>query len=272
MASDSEIADLLHSRRYDPDILPTLEANVERQVRGGADAYDAEANAAVLKLYQLEPDRLQGRTVVLILAKAIMALPSIDLLSCVYLLAPAQAGEASTAAAYIGDDGPIRGVLALAERLEAGRFAQFWEELERERTDETALGQLLAEVVDFEQCVRRFMVGALGRTRSRMSPSVLQALTRDDACPHGWRMVTDADERTVLETPVGSVLSQQQRAADERLSFERLAPVLCRVGRESARVGGDGRWVDEDPGRQLPRRRLPAPPHSRLVQSNTRTV
>ncbi|KAK4538778.1 hypothetical protein CDCA_CDCA20G4803 [Cyanidium caldarium] len=236
MASDSEIADLLHSRRYDPAILSTLEAYMERQVRGGADAYDAEANAAVLKLYQLEPDRLQGRTVVLILAKAIMALPSIDLLSCVYLLAPAQAAEASTAASYIGDDGPIRGVLALAERLEAGHFAQFWEELERERADGTALGKLLAEVVDFEQCVRRFMVGALGRTWSRMSPSVLKALTRDDACPHGWRMVTDADEQTVLETPVGSVLSQQPRAAGERLSFERLAPVLCRVGRESARA------------------------------------
>jgi len=47
-------AALLSKQRYNPEILPQLEAYVAAQCEGGT--YDLDANLAVLKLYQFHPD------------------------------------------------------------------------------------------------------------------------------------------------------------------------------------------------------------------------
>lgn len=70
--------------RYNPDNLTTLEKYVEIQSR--ENAYDLEANLAVLKLYQLNPHRMNIDITCQILLKALTNLPHTDFVLCKCLL------------------------------------------------------------------------------------------------------------------------------------------------------------------------------------------
>ena len=75
---------LLKKQRYNPDIIPALEAYVEAQC--AENTYDLDCNLAVLKLYQFHPERNNVMIVAKILAKALMKLPDTDYLLCSYLI------------------------------------------------------------------------------------------------------------------------------------------------------------------------------------------
>lgn len=70
--------------RYNPDNLPTLERYVEIQSR--ENAYDLEANLAVLKLYQFNPHSFSKDITCQILLKALTNLPHTDFILCKCLL------------------------------------------------------------------------------------------------------------------------------------------------------------------------------------------
>lgn len=71
--------------RYNPENLPTLIRYVETQVR--ENTYDLEANQAVLKLYQFNPNTYNTRVTSQILLKALTNLPHTDFVLCKCLLA-----------------------------------------------------------------------------------------------------------------------------------------------------------------------------------------
>lgn len=77
-------AALLLKQRYNPDILPQLEAYVAAQC--AQSTYDLDCNLAVLKLYQFHPDTTNVAVVSKILLKAMMSLPSTDYITCTYLI------------------------------------------------------------------------------------------------------------------------------------------------------------------------------------------
>ncbi|KAG7234842.1 hypothetical protein INR49_003668 [Caranx melampygus] len=66
--------------RYNPENLATLERYVETQAR--ENAYDLEANLAVLKLYQFNPAYFQTQVTSQILLKALTNLPHTDFTLC----------------------------------------------------------------------------------------------------------------------------------------------------------------------------------------------
>lgn len=70
--------------RYNPDNLTTLEKYVDIQVSDNA--YDLDANLAVLKLYQLNPAHYDKDVTAKILLKALTNLPHTDLVLCKCLL------------------------------------------------------------------------------------------------------------------------------------------------------------------------------------------
>lgn len=70
--------------RYNPDNLGTLERYVEIQAR--ENAYDLEANLAVLKLYQFNPRMFNIDITQLILLKALTNFPHSDFILCKCLL------------------------------------------------------------------------------------------------------------------------------------------------------------------------------------------
>ncbi|KTF83453.1 hypothetical protein cypCar_00047616 [Cyprinus carpio] len=66
--------------RYNPENLSTLERYVDTQAR--ENAYDLEANLAVLKLYQFNPAYFQTTVTAQILLKALTNLPHTDFTLC----------------------------------------------------------------------------------------------------------------------------------------------------------------------------------------------
>ncbi|XP_066064778.1 eukaryotic translation initiation factor 3 subunit K-like, partial [Chamaea fasciata] len=66
--------------RYNPENLATLERYVETQAK--ENAYDLEANLAVLKLYQFNPAFFQTGVTAQILLKALTNLPHTDFTLC----------------------------------------------------------------------------------------------------------------------------------------------------------------------------------------------
>ena len=106
-------AALLQKERYNPEILPKLEAYVEAQCK--ENTYDLDANLAVLKLYQFHPDTTNVAVVSKILLKALMKLPSTDYITCSYLI-PERVQEMEL----------IASIASLASLLETCSFRQFW--------------------------------------------------------------------------------------------------------------------------------------------------
>uniref|UniRef100_A0A3B4B9R5 Eukaryotic translation initiation factor 3 subunit K n=1 Tax=Periophthalmus magnuspinnatus TaxID=409849 RepID=A0A3B4B9R5_9GOBI len=93
--------------RYNPENLATLERYVETQAR--ENAYDLEANLAVLKLYQFNPAYFQTQVT------SQIHLPHTDFTLCKCMIDQTHQEER-----------PIRQILYLGNLLETCHFQSFW--------------------------------------------------------------------------------------------------------------------------------------------------
>ena len=147
---------LTESNRYDPSIVPQLEAYVETQCAD--QTYDIEANLALLKLYQFHPETLKVPLVAKVLVKALMNLPQTDYLACMYLVPE-----------RVLDEEPIKTVAAVAALLETCSFRKFWEEAAPLRAE------LLAGTPGFDTAVRNFMLRTFEITYQSVPAAHLKA-------------------------------------------------------------------------------------------------
>ncbi|XP_030632391.1 eukaryotic translation initiation factor 3 subunit K isoform X3 [Chanos chanos] len=122
--------------RYNPENLATLERYVETQAR--ENAYDLEANLAVLKLYQFNPAYFQTSVTSQILLKALTNLPHTDFTLCKCMIDQTHQEER-----------PIRQILYLGNLLETCHFQAFWASLEENR-------ELIDGITGFEDSVRKY--------------------------------------------------------------------------------------------------------------------
>uniref|UniRef100_A0A672FT41 Eukaryotic translation initiation factor 3 subunit K n=1 Tax=Salarias fasciatus TaxID=181472 RepID=A0A672FT41_SALFA len=122
--------------RYNPENLATLERYVETQAR--ENAYDLEANLAVLKLYQFNPAYFQTNVTSQILLKALTNLPHTDFTLCKCMIDQTHQEER-----------PIRQILYLGNLLETCHFQSFWTSLEENR-------ELIDGITGFEDSVRKY--------------------------------------------------------------------------------------------------------------------
>ena len=142
---------LLEKQRYDPAILPQLEAYIEGK------SYSLDVNLAALKLYQFHPASLKVGTIAKVLVKALMQLPQTDYLACTYLVPE-----------RVLDEEPISHITAVAAHLESCHFREFWGALKPLRD----AGLLPAE---FDAAARKFMLGTFEITYQSVPASHLQA-------------------------------------------------------------------------------------------------
>jgi len=136
---------LLLKQRYNPEIIPQLEAYVAAQCKGNT--YDLDANLALLKLYQFHPDTTNVEVVSKILLKALMKLPSTDYITCSYLI-PERVQEMEL----------IASINALASLLETCSFRQVWGALAPLRKES------LAGLPGFDAAVRDFVCVSMSIT------------------------------------------------------------------------------------------------------------
>lgn len=202
---ETQVMDLLRSRRYDPLILPKLEEFVDYQV---SDRFvDADANLAVLKLYQFYPNKYNPSTVAKILIKALMSLPSPDFLSALYLIPDRKQV-----------DEPIPVISQLQGLLETGRFKEFWETA-------GSCAQLLESVPGSVDGVRDFMLSVIARSYKTINADTLGELLDLDTKAvagvvekQGW-----AEKDGVVTTPNNEENQPRPPTKAEQLTFRDVA-------------------------------------------------
>mmetsp|Transcript_27515 Transcript_27515/g.37987 ORF Transcript_27515/g.37987 Transcript_27515/m.37987 type:complete len:207 (+) Transcript_27515:151-771(+) len=99
--------------RYNPQLLPQLEKNVDHQVQKGT--YNLDTNLCLLRLYQLYPERVDMNVLFRLLLKSLMALPSMDYELCLHLVAEKHSSEE-----------PLKSLKLLSGALSSAKFQQFW--------------------------------------------------------------------------------------------------------------------------------------------------
>ncbi|XP_054867955.1 eukaryotic translation initiation factor 3 subunit K isoform X1 [Amphiprion ocellaris] len=191
--------------RYNPENLATLERYVETQAR--ENAYDLEANLAVLKLYQFNPAYFQTHVTSQILLKALTNLPHTDFTLCKCMIDQTHVSSwccclCVTSISYpqspclegIDDDGgggvslgvgavslttvsqqeerPIRQILYLGNLLETCHFQSFWTSLEENR-------ELIDGITGFEDSVRKFICHVVGITYQTIEHRLLAEMLGD---------------------------------------------------------------------------------------------
>ncbi|KAB0799252.1 hypothetical protein PPYR_07132 [Photinus pyralis] len=145
--------------RYNPDNLPTLERYVEIQSR--ENAYDLEANLAVLKLYQFNPQFFNIDITCQILLKALTNFPHTDFILCKCLLNERQLAEE-----------PINQIMYLGDILEQCDFQIFWKRVH-------SMPELTQRITGFLDSIRKFVCHVVGITYQRIDRVHLAELLGD---------------------------------------------------------------------------------------------
>merc|ERR1711871_1619985 len=149
--------------RYNPDLIPNLEASVDKQISGGS--FDLSTNLVLLRMYQFFPDRTNSTVLVRVLVKALMQLPGTDFTQCAYLV---------------------------PQRLQ---LKEFWEVASKCK-------YLWESIPGFEQSIRDFALHAINLTFSQirkqklgeilsLEGGELDALVKDRAAKSGWKVTGD---------------------------------------------------------------------------------
>ncbi|CAM9541156.1 unnamed protein product, partial [Choristocarpus tenellus] len=113
-ASYEALRPVVEHEFFDHRAVSQLEDYLEEQVR--SKTYEFEANKALLKLYGFFPDLCKDDMVSLILAKALMNVPSTDFIALMYLVPPP-----------LHRCGPVSSLKQCSEALETAKFVDFWQ-------------------------------------------------------------------------------------------------------------------------------------------------
>ncbi|KAL7091929.1 hypothetical protein ACP275_12G134100 [Erythranthe tilingii] len=138
---------------YNPDILPDIENYVNEQV--SSQTYSLNANLCLLRLYQVEQERMSTQIVARILIKALMAMPAPDFSLCLFLIPERVQMEEQ-----------FKTLIVLSHYLETARFSQFWDEAAKNR-------HLLEVIPGFEQAIQEYAIHVLSLTYQKVPRAIL---------------------------------------------------------------------------------------------------
>ncbi|KAJ8673087.1 hypothetical protein QAD02_004348 [Eretmocerus hayati] len=142
--------------RYNPENLSTLEKYVDIQV--SENAYDLDANLAVLKLYQMNPQTYNKDVTCKILLKALTNLPHTDFVLCKCLLNQ-----------RIMQDPDIQHIMDLSNLLEECQFQIAWNHISKMR-------EWCGRITGFNDSIRKFVCHVVGITFQTIAKSLLVEL------------------------------------------------------------------------------------------------
>ncbi|CAG0896109.1 unnamed protein product [Darwinula stevensoni] len=196
--------------RYNPENRETLELYIELQARDNE--YDLEANLAVLKLYQFNPEFYKTQITALILLKALTNLPHTDFVLCKCLLAQEHLQENT-----------ILRIMYMADLLEMCRFKEFWEKIQ-ESPD------LVMGITGFEDSIRRFICHVINITFQRIEKTKLvdllggvsELMLKEWSDKHGWR--DNGDGFMFIANQEENVKTKN---ITEKIDFESVAGIMA---------------------------------------------
>mmetsp|Transcript_17781 Transcript_17781/g.29905 ORF Transcript_17781/g.29905 Transcript_17781/m.29905 type:complete len:210 (-) Transcript_17781:774-1403(-) len=139
--------------RYNPELLPQLEKNVEYQVQSQTNSLDT--NLCLLRLYQFYPERVQIRIISQLLLKGMMALPNRDYELYLHMIPERFHLEE-----------PFVSLNSLASLLVGAKFREFW-------VAYTNMKASLDSVPGFKDKCRSYIVHVLCSTYQKLPKNLL---------------------------------------------------------------------------------------------------
>ncbi|KAK4039183.1 COP9 signalosome [Parachaetomium inaequale] len=170
--------------RYNPQAAEVLEAYLQQQCE---DKFcDSNANRALLKLYQLNPDRIKDEVITNILVKAMTQFPSPQFDLALHLLSPSHSNPGPNSASDLSE--AVSKLRALNLQLERAEYARFWATLD----SDDIYADLTTDIAGFDEMIRVRIAQLLSQAYREVQTSVLE----------GWLGLDSEAEVTkfVLET------------------------------------------------------------------------
>ncbi|KAK2735093.1 eukaryotic translation initiation factor 3 subunit [Colletotrichum kahawae] len=148
--------------RYNPEAVVTLEAYLQEQCEQKTS--DCNANRTLLKLYQLNPDRIKDEVVTNILVKAMTQFPSPQFTLALHLInaSAAAQGELHEAVAKLR---------TLNSQLEGAQYARVWNTID----GDDLCADLIADISGFEDLIRANIAGQVSQAFREVSLSQLES-------------------------------------------------------------------------------------------------
>ncbi|KAH6891059.1 armadillo-type protein [Thelonectria olida] len=148
--------------RYNPEAVGHLEGYLGEQCE--QEFTDCNANRTLLKLYQLNPDRIKDEIVTNILVKAMSQFPSSQFSLALHLINPsaASAGELHEALAKLR---------SLNGQLEGAQYARFWADID----GDDLCADLIADINGFEDVIRNTIAHLISQSFRELKLSHLES-------------------------------------------------------------------------------------------------
>ncbi|KAL6852746.1 hypothetical protein ACO1O0_007294 [Amphichorda felina] len=166
--------------RYNPEAVGSLEGYLQEQC--DQKYCDASANRTLLKLYQLNPDRLKDEVVTNILVKAMTQFPSAQFPLALHLINPSAANSGELHEA-------VSKLRTLNSQLEGAQYARFWETLD----GDDLCADLIADISGFEDMIRHRIALLVSQAFREIKLSHLEA----------WLGLSEDATKTFVEEVAG---------------------------------------------------------------------
>ncbi|KAK3349030.1 COP9 signalosome [Lasiosphaeria hispida] len=162
-----EIRNIINGlERYNPEAASVLEAYVSQQCE--EKFCDCNANRALLKLYQLNPDRLKDEVVSNILVKAMTQFPSPQFDLALHLLPPSLSSPTPNSTSELPE--AVAHLRTLNTQLEGAQYARFWATLE----SDDLYADLVADIAGFEDVIRVRIAQLISQSYREVNVGVLE--------------------------------------------------------------------------------------------------
>ncbi|KAI1747580.1 COP9 signalosome [Xylaria castorea] len=132
--------------RYNPEAVGNLEDYVRHQCEH--QYTDSNANRTLLKLYQLNPDRVKDEVITNILVKALTCFPSPQFSLAIHLISPSILAPANTRNEELPE--AVAKLRQLNDQLQGAQYARFWATLD----SDDLYADLTTDIEGFEELVR----------------------------------------------------------------------------------------------------------------------
>ncbi|OAA65299.1 eukaryotic translation initiation factor 3 subunit [Niveomyces insectorum RCEF 264] len=225
--------------RYNPEAVVTLEAYLAQQCEERF--CDCNANRTLLKLYQLNPDRIKDEVITNILVKAMTQFPSPQFGLAMHLLSPAVATPAAAAAS----NGTVSTELAeavaklraLNNLLEGAQYARFWATLD----SDDLYADLTTDIDGFEEIVRVRIAQLVSHAFREIQLSILEQWLGlgDDAARSfitgtcGWTITPAEGGGATVHIPSNPENEAKKTEIREDVNIDMFARVIRRSWEET---------------------------------------
>ncbi|VBB80850.1 Putative cytosolic translation initiation factor 3 subunit 12 [Podospora comata] len=217
--------------RYNPQAAEVLEAYLQQQCE--EKFTDCNANRALLKLYQLNPDRIKDEIVTNVLVKTMTQFPSPQFDLALHLLSPSYSNPGPGSSSDLAE--AVAKLRTLNSHLEGARYDHFWATLE----SDDIYADLTTDIKGFEEIIRVKIAQLISLAFREINISVLESYLglRSEAevktfvtetC--GWKVGDDS----IVHIPKNSENEAKKTEIREDVSIDMFSRVIKRSWEENA--------------------------------------